>query len=161
VRIFTPQQPDLCHTLFTSNPPLVLFITMAPLSFNALFALITCLTLVSPQLTPQIPLAITRNATPGLPPNTNSPITWHDCGLGGNYTVECGRPTLRVPLDYFNHSRGNVSLSVVRLRADPKKRRGTIFSNPGGPGVPGTGYYIRTTGVDMMRKSGGEYDIVR
>jgi len=68
---------------------------------------------------------------------------------------------LSVPLDYANLSIGLASLSILRLRAYPERRRGTLFANFGGPGVEGTGNWMRTRAPEMMEQSGGEYDIVR
>ncbi|KZP19421.1 hypothetical protein FIBSPDRAFT_1025314, partial [Athelia psychrophila] len=71
---------------------------------------------------------------------------------------ECGR--LSVPTDYADPRAGDASLSILRLLADSDKRRGSIFTNPGGPGISGTGEHQRERALDMMEKSGGEYDIV-
>jgi len=89
-------------------------------------------------------------------PNT---LSWKSCGHLGSHNLECGR--LSVPLDYANPSTGTASLSILRLLADPRKRRGSLFANSGGPGVPGTGDWMRIRAPEMMEQSGGEYDIVR
>ena len=45
---------------------------------------------------------------------------------------------IRTPLDYNDVNRGDVSISVMRLAAgEPKKRRGALIFNPGGPGGDG------------------------
>jgi hypothetical protein len=92
-------------------------------------------------------------------PDTLSSISWKSCGHLGSHNLECGR--LSVPLDYANQSTGTASLSILRLLADPMKRRGSLFVNFGGPGVPGTGDWMRIRAPDVMEQSGGEYDIVR
>jgi hypothetical protein len=92
-------------------------------------------------------------------PNTLSSISWKSCGHLGSHNLECGR--LSVPLDYANPSTGTASLSILRLLADPSRRRGSLFANFGGPGVPGTGDWMRIRAPEMMEQSGGEYDIVR
>jgi pimeloyl-ACP methyl ester carboxylesterase len=56
--------------------------------------------------------------------------------------VECGKRTectrITVPLDYHNTSSGTTTLAVARVRAkNQKERRGTLFTNPGGPGGSG------------------------
>lgn len=56
----------------------------------------------------------------------------HLAGLS-SYALKCGR--LSVPLAYANPVIGMVSLSILRLLADPRKRRDSLFTNPGGPGV--------------------------
>ncbi|KAF7978424.1 hypothetical protein HWV62_592 [Athelia sp. TMB] len=48
----------------------------------------------------------------------------------------------------------------MRLRTDAKKRRGSLFTNPGGPGVSGTGEFHRERSLDIMEQSGGYYDII-
>jgi hypothetical protein len=92
-------------------------------------------------------------------PNAAS-ISWKPCGNLASYALQCGR--LSVPLDYANPSIGMASLSIVRMLADPKKqRRGSLFTNFGGPGIPGTGDWMRMRAPRMMEQSGGEYDIIR
>lgn len=47
---------------------------------------------------------------------------------------------LRAPMDYNMPSRGDVSVAMMRLSVrDLAKKRGTLFVNPGGPGVDGLG----------------------
>lgn len=86
-------------------------------------------------------------------------ISWELCGEMSGHTLECGR--LAVPLDYGDPTLGRASLSVMRLLAWPDKRRASIFTNPGGPGVSGTGGWHRERSLVIMEESGGEYDIVR
>ncbi|KII86940.1 hypothetical protein PLICRDRAFT_274828 [Plicaturopsis crispa FD-325 SS-3] len=88
-------------------------------------------------------------------PNT---IAWKGCGTADSHIYECGR--LSVPLDYADVNKGSASLSVVRLLAHPEKRKGSLFTNPGGPGVPGTGAYNRERMRDILRKTSGNFDIV-
>ncbi|KZP14819.1 hypothetical protein FIBSPDRAFT_796394 [Athelia psychrophila] len=90
--------------------------------------------------------------------STNNTISWEKCGEISGRVFECGR--LSVPLDYGNPLVGEASLSILRLLADKDTRRGSLFTNPGGPGVSGTGDYQRERSLDMMEESGGEYDIV-
>ena len=53
---------------------------------------------------------------------------------------ECG--TVQVPLDYDTQS-GTISLSLVRLpAADPTRRIGSLFLNPGGPGGSGVDFTL-------------------
>lgn len=85
-------------------------------------------------------------------------IQWTPCGLASHYQVECG--SLSVPLDYANPSLGMASLSIMKLPAIGK-RKGSLFTNPGGPGLGGTGEWLRMRAPDMLEQSGGEYDIVR
>ena len=90
--------------------------------------------------------------------SANELIQWTPCGLASHYQVQCG--SLSVPLDYANPSLGIVALSIMKLPATGK-RKGSLFTNPGGPGVEGTGQWLRSRAPDMLEQSGGEYDIVR
>lgn len=59
---------------------------------------------------------------------------------------------LRAPLDYENPSRGEVSVAMMRLSvADPAKKRGTLFVNPGGPGQDGLGLAIRFASIYLAQ----------
>ena len=50
--------------------------------------------------------------------------------------LQCAQ--VRAPLDWQNSGRGDVSIAVMRLAAaQPAKRRGALFFNPGGPGIDG------------------------
>jgi hypothetical protein len=57
-------------------------------------------------------------------------ITWKPCYEG---RTECGR--FEVPLDKKNATAGKASLAVIRHRATEGNRLGTLFLNPGGPGI--------------------------
>ncbi|QCB29175.1 alpha/beta hydrolase [Corynebacterium endometrii] len=61
-------------------------------------------------------------------------ITWEDCPE--QVTVpgaECGR--VEVPTYYDHPERGTISVGFVRVKAsNPSAKRGTLFTNPGGPG---------------------------
>jgi pimeloyl-ACP methyl ester carboxylesterase len=62
-------------------------------------------------------------------------LSWKDCGGG----FQCA--TAKVPLDYDKPSRGQVSLSLIRLPATNKGQRiGSLFTNPGGPGGSGVNF---------------------
>jgi len=70
---------------------------------------------------------------PPTQPERPLPIEWRDCDRG----LECA--TYGVPLDWSDPTRGTVELFVKRRPAgEPDRRIGTLFANPGGPGVPGT-----------------------
>jgi pimeloyl-ACP methyl ester carboxylesterase len=75
---------------------------------------------------------------PDLRPAT---IQWSACSsslvrdsafrLGGR--LRCG--TMTVPLDHHRPETGNIDVALVRVTAaDPSRRQGAIFFNPGGPG---------------------------
>ncbi|TDD93440.1 alpha/beta hydrolase [Actinomadura rubrisoli] len=90
-------------------------------------------------------LAITALAAPG-PGDTTSPVEservdrvptpkldWYKCYR----TAEC--TTVRLPLDYDDPKGATTEVAVLRVKArDAKKRIGSLFVNPGGPGGQGT-----------------------
>ncbi|MFI2486816.1 alpha/beta hydrolase [Promicromonospora kroppenstedtii] len=81
-------------------------------------------------------VALTASANNAAPSSTTKaptpdPIDWTECGTG----LDCA--TVEVPLEYSDPDGEQVPLSVVRHRAtDPDNRIGSLFINPGGPGVP-------------------------
>ncbi|MEV7603700.1 alpha/beta hydrolase [Kitasatospora sp. NPDC089797] len=72
------------------------------------------------------------SAAPAAPPVPA--LTWSaPCAAG----FQCD--TARVPLDYRDPHGRTVDLALIRRPADdPAHRIGTLFYNPGGPGIPGT-----------------------
>ena len=59
-------------------------------------------------------------------------LAWRACDGG----FQCA--TARVPLDYRNPRGPMISIALIRhLPADPARRIGSLFFNPGGPGDPG------------------------
>lgn len=59
-------------------------------------------------------------------------LAWTDCGDG----FECA--TASVPMDYDEPRGEQIELALVRLPAtDPEQRIGSLFTNPGGPGISG------------------------
>jgi hypothetical protein len=65
----------------------------------------------------------------------------------------------RVPLDYDNPSLGSASLFITKYPHTTRRKLGTLFSNPGGPGSSGSAYTWRT-GEAHSNLTGGGYDIV-
>jgi pimeloyl-ACP methyl ester carboxylesterase len=64
-------------------------------------------------------------------------IPWHKCADPGKQRFQCAE--IRVPLDHGRPRGAAIQLAMIRHRAtDPGRRLGTIFYEPGGPGVPGT-----------------------
>ncbi|MCF2131705.1 alpha/beta hydrolase [Strepomyces sp. STD 3.1] len=58
------------------------------------------------------------------------PLDWQECGTLG---AECG--SLPVPLNWADPGGEQITVAVTRLRAaDPARRIGILFFNPGGPG---------------------------
>jgi pimeloyl-ACP methyl ester carboxylesterase len=77
--------------------------------------------------------------TPALAaPGANRPsLDWRPCDRAITPGLECG--TLQVPRDYGHPRRAPIHLALIRHRTtDPKRRVGTLFFNPGGPGCCAT-----------------------
>ena len=79
--------------------------------------------------------AISPGVAAGSAQAASSGISWRDCGERSLDGFECG--TLTVPRDYEDATVGTFDLYVVRLRAEGSRtnRIGTLFFNPGGPGI--------------------------
>ncbi|WFE47383.1 alpha/beta hydrolase [Verrucosispora sp. WMMD1129] len=70
---------------------------------------------------------------PTVPAPIPDPVQWEECGP----SLDCA--TVEVPLEYTEPDGEQISLAVTRHRAtDPERRIGSLFINPGGPGVPAT-----------------------
>jgi pimeloyl-ACP methyl ester carboxylesterase len=66
-----------------------------------------------------------------------APLPWHKCAESSQRGFQCAR--IHVPLDYERPRGGKIELALIRHRASDRGRRiGTLFYEPGGPGVPGT-----------------------
>lgn len=72
-------------------------------------------------------------AAPVAQAPTPDPIDWTECGP----RLDCA--TVEVPLEYTDPDGEQIALAVTRHRAtDPERRIGSLFINPGGPGVSAT-----------------------
>ena len=83
-------------------------------------------------------------------------IRWRSCGV----RLDCAR--VRVPLDWARPAGPKITLAVIRHRASrPGKRIGTLFFNPGGPGVSGVGD-VKDPFVSRLldEAGGGRFDVV-
>ncbi|GLY50834.1 alpha/beta hydrolase [Lentzea sp. NBRC 102530] len=81
-------------------------------------------------------------------------LSWTDCGDG----FECA--TAEVPLDHRAPSGEKIELGLTRMRAaDPSRRIGSLFVNPGGPGggTDDTVRHLATSGPAELRE---RFDIV-
>jgi pimeloyl-ACP methyl ester carboxylesterase len=67
-------------------------------------------------------------------------IAWHHCPAHSEASRVGGFlcASVTAPLDYRDPSGTKIKLAVVEHRATGPKRRGVLFVNPGGPGLPGT-----------------------
>jgi hypothetical protein len=72
--------------------------------------------------------------------SSGSAIAWHRCPANSAAAKAGGFvcATMSAPLDYHSPSGAKTKLAMVEHRATGPRRRGVIFVNPGGPGVPGT-----------------------
>lgn len=85
-----------------------------------------------------------------------SAISWRACP--GSKVAQCGR--LKVPLDWSKPQGRTISLKVARHRADnPRRRVGTLFFNPGGPGDGGVEYVLHAAQI-FSRALLARFDVV-
>ena len=74
------------------------------------------------------------DAPRGLESFYNQTIDWKDCPDGASF--KCG--TVTVPLDYEHPDGQTITLAVKKLPAlDGDAEHGSLFNNPGGPGLSG------------------------
>ncbi|KAI0830715.1 TAP-like protein-domain-containing protein [Trametes gibbosa] len=85
-------------------------------------------------------------------------VQWGACdpALGIDPNLSCA--FFEIPLDYHNASAGTGKLALIKANATAI-RRGTMFLNPGGPGVSGI-QTINSTSALVLNFTGGEYDVV-
>lgn len=84
-----------------------------------------------------LPAAANHSVPPSLDTVGTPRLDWHPCAESKQAGFDCTE-TL-VPLDYRQPNGQMITLSVIRLpAADPARRIGTLFFNPGGPGGSGT-----------------------
>jgi pimeloyl-ACP methyl ester carboxylesterase len=82
-------------------------------------------------------------------------LAWQDCGGG----FDCA--TARVPLDYERPGGRTIVLALIRLpAADPARRIGSLFINPGGPGNSGVAAVRESARVDYTEAVRARFDIV-
>ncbi|NEC85326.1 alpha/beta hydrolase [Streptomyces sp. SID12501] len=80
-------------------------------------------------------------------------LAWTDCQGG----FECANAD--VPLDYRKPHGKTITLAVVRKKAaDPTKRKGTLFMQPGGPGNSGVDF-VRNNYEDLPTALRDSFDV--
>lgn len=85
-------------------------------------------------------------------------VTWTPC-FQEQGTFECG--TVAVPLDYDRPRRARISISLVRLpAADPSRRIGSLFLNPGGPGGSGVDLVVFAGSSLFTQEVRDRFDLV-
>ena len=97
----------------------------------------------------------------GLAPGSATGIAWTACpGTARGARVQCAR--VRVPLDWARPRGATISLKVIRRLAGRRGQRiGSMFFNPGGPGVSGVNTVSNPEdGAQLDRAAGGRFDVV-
>ncbi|MFD0413459.1 alpha/beta hydrolase [Streptomyces sp. NPDC127108] len=86
-------------------------------------------------------------------------IDWKSCGKPELADFQCA--TTEVPTDYDSPRGATTTIALTRLPAtDPKKRIGSLFTNPGGPGASGV-EFVQRAGKTAYEPSVREhFDIV-
>lgn len=119
--------------------------------------------------------AVTMTAVmigPGMASATGQQeLDWRDCtehlgymdrgGLPEDVQWECA--DLQVPVDYENPDGRTTAVTVSRLPAANGAPRGTVFGNPGGPGVTALDFWLPSTlgqDADMPAELHQDYDLV-
>ncbi len=86
--------------------------------------------------------------------DTAARIAWRPCG----HQLQCAR--VRVPLNWAQPGAGTISLAVIRhLTSRPRQRIGSLFFNPGGPGVSGVDT-LRSAGAGLDTFGLGRFDVI-
>jgi pimeloyl-ACP methyl ester carboxylesterase len=88
-----------------------------------------------------------------------APISWGACDPAGPPGVDLQCARIAVPLDWKDLGGRTIRLVVIRLRAKPEKRIGTLFINPGGPGDTGVGL-VRGDPTGVAGIGGARFDVV-
>lgn len=96
-------------------------------------------------------------------------IDWQPCNLDFPAAVETAIEAhgdtvycaiLTVPLDYTESSEGEtLDLQLVRIKATKEPFKGSILTNPGGPGGSGVDW-IAVDGPSIRDDLGGYHDVV-
>jgi pimeloyl-ACP methyl ester carboxylesterase len=88
----------------------------------------------------------------GISRYTSQKVTWTSCQIVKT-TAQCA--TIEAPLDYATPDGQALTLKLAKVVATKTPKLGTIFVNPGGPGVAGIEW-----AVDFERTGLEQYDIV-
>lgn len=81
-------------------------------------------------------------------------LAWQDCGDGFDCT------SVDLPRDYDRPKGATTSVALTRLRAgDPRRKIGTLFLNPGGPGGSGT-EFVRLAPLILSPEVRARFDVV-
>jgi pimeloyl-ACP methyl ester carboxylesterase len=95
----------------------------------------------------------TEGVAEDLLPFYSQELVWSDCGVGFDCT------DVTAPLDWENPGEGDITLSVVRHRAEGTPV-GSLLTNPGGPGASGVDLILNSldfaVGADIIEN----YDVI-
>lgn len=89
-----------------------------------------------------------------LRPFYTQTLSWSDCGVGMDCTV------VTAPLDWDDPSKGEIDLAVIRSRAESGEPRGSLLTNPGGPGSSGLDYVRDSLSYVVTPRLRASYDII-
>ena len=97
------------------------------------------------------------NVPQGLERFYSQTIDWQDCS-DGTSPFQCG--TVTVPLDYNNPGGRTITIALKKLPAsDSNAEHGSLFFNPGGPGVSGI-RTLETLATALPEELRATYDVV-
>jgi pimeloyl-ACP methyl ester carboxylesterase len=89
---------------------------------------------------------------------TGQQLVWQDCGDDIPTEIRCA--TVAAPIDYRRPDAGALEVTFSKLATEtPAKRRGVLFLNPGGPGLPGL-EEPRWRGESLPRQVREQYDLI-
>ena len=95
------------------------------------------------------------DAPRGLESFYNQTIDWQDCPDGASF--KCG--TVTVPVDYEHPDGQTITLAVKKLPAlDGDAEHGSLFNNPGGPGISSVASLKDTSAMPEELRTG--YDLI-
>ncbi|GAA2931724.1 alpha/beta hydrolase [Streptomyces thioluteus] len=91
---------------------------------------------------------------------TPQSLKWGPCPKeAASPRLEC--TTLDVPLDYRHPHGRQIEIAVSRMASkDPAKRRGVLFTNPGGPGAAGLAYPAILAHAGLPKDVVDSYDVI-
>lgn len=102
----------------------------------------------------RLALLLCLTACAASAPPVSHRIAWSECGKH----LQCAQVT--VPLEWSKRTGPQITLAIVRhLASKPAMRIGTLFFNPGGPGVSGVGT-VKEAGDELDTFGGGRFDVV-
>ena len=91
-------------------------------------------------------------------PNVTT-VAWSPCHRDLGLPFECGQ--VQVPLDHDDPGGAAISIALVRLpAADPTRRIGSLFLNPGGPGGPASISRCLADQFSSGASCGARFDLV-